>query len=250
MPNSSNDISQIRLAEVAARYPRLRSFFETNHINICCQGELALEQAATQLGFSLQTVIDAIAKEPTHNTSPTISEWRKISRLSKVVEKVEIFFHRPLGTELLEIDELFQILVEHHGSSNSELISIANIYHEMAISTQAHMTNEEENIFPLMRYLDYCYQKGLPMPVFSGGTIQVPIDKLEWEHVQAEKKLLELKNITHNFTKMDNSCAVLTIIYERLAAMQKSLKEHILVENQILNPMALKIEQYMQQLGS
>jgi len=241
-------LSTLHVAEAVVRYPQLRNFFDQKKLNICCQGSYTLGKAAKEFGFDLSEIKGLSLTDKLQNAVPDIAEWRKVTRLTRLVEKIEIHYHRPLSTELNEIIDLFQILLDHHQGDEKHFSEIANVFQEMAIGTQAHMTGEEENIFPLMRYLDYCYQKRIALPEFPGGSIKVPIDRLEYEHVEAEKKIKELKNITHNFTAMADTCTLLSLIYKRIIAMQKSLKDHILVENQILNPMALKIEQYMRGL--
>jgi|GEM_PF-5133589 len=235
--------------EVAVRYLPLLKYLQNKNIDLCRFGTLPLEVLAQQKNLSLSEIRACLLNALPPTQQDSMAHWRKAPCLSRLIERIEQVFHRSLSRELREIEQLFQIVLENHGETSADYADLHLAYHELALSTQAHMNTEEENIFPVMRFLDYCFQKSQPLPVLPGGSIQDLIDRLEHEHVYAEKKMLSFKDLSNNFSRLSDECPVVKLIYTRIIHMEQSLKDHIFVENQILNPMALKIENHLRALA-
>jgi regulator of cell morphogenesis and NO signaling len=75
------------------------------------------------------------------------------------------------------------------------------------------------------------------------GTIQNPIRMMELEHQDAGESLSRLRTLTGNFDPPAGACATWRACYAALADLERDLHEHIHLENHVLFPAAMRLEE-------
>ena len=77
----------------------------------------------------------------------------------------------------------------------------------------------------------------------SFGTVQNPISVMEMEHEMVGKNMEEIRMLTNNYSLPEDACASYNLLYRLLAEFEDDLHTHIHLENNILFPKALKLEE-------
>lgn len=233
------------LGEVLSIYPELESYFFEKNYDYCHLGGKTLGQVSQDLHQNFLIFNEEISRQVLDTQIPSLKDFRNMNHLSQLVENIIRVYHEPLNRQLKQIFNLLEMCLKNHGEKIDGLHNFHDVFKKMMVSTQAHMITEEENIFPILIFLDYCHRKNIRMPEIPGGSLKVSIDRLEWEHIRAEKSMIVLKEHHSEFKKASFNCWTLNRALLKIAELESSLKEHILVENQILIPMAYKIEAHV-----
>jgi len=66
---------------------------------------------------------------------------------------------------------------------------------------------------------------------------------MEHEHENVGSLLKDIQSITGNFTAPDDACNTYRVLYAKLKEFQDDLFQHIHLENNILFPKAIKLEE-------
>ena len=108
------------------------------------------------------------------------------------------------------------------------------------------MMKEERVLFPfIMRMEEAVIQKEpvLPAPF---GSLQNPVSMMEHEHDSAGNALRALRNASSGYTAPGDACISYQTLYQALAAFEADLHQHIHLENNILFPRAIAMENTVQ----
>ena len=89
-----------------------------------------------------------------------------------------------------------------------------------------HHVKEEGVLFPLMR------QGGSPM-------IAHPIAQMRHEHDEHQQTLAQFRELTQDFVAPADACASWQRLYAELATFCNDLRDHIVLENEVLFPRVL-----------
>jgi regulator of cell morphogenesis and NO signaling len=74
------------------------------------------------------------------------------------------------------------------------------------------------------------------------GSVANPIRVMELEHDDAGKALAQIRGITRDFEVPDYACVTYRALMSGLAELERDLRMHIHLENNILFPGAQKLE--------
>ena len=76
-------------------------------------------------------------------------------------------------------------------------------------------------------------------------TVQNPINMMEMEHELVAKNLAEIRDLSDNYLLPDDACASYSLLYRMLDEFEEDLHLHVHLENNILFPKALELEQQL-----
>jgi regulator of cell morphogenesis and NO signaling len=74
-------------------------------------------------------------------------------------------------------------------------------------------------------------------------SVKEPVAVMEADHDAAGDLLAALRKLTNGFTPPEGACNSFALLYKKLAHLEADLHQHIHLENNILFPKALKLEQ-------
>ena len=74
------------------------------------------------------------------------------------------------------------------------------------------------------------------------GTINNPIQTMEYEHQAAGNILKVMSELTNHYTPPEGACATFQVTYKYLKDFEEDLHQHIHLENNILFPNAVNLE--------
>lgn len=118
------------------------------------------------------------------------------------------------------------------------LAPVADHFYPMQEELELHMHKEEMMLFPAIEQM--ARPGGVAM--FPFGSLSNPIRVMMAEHDSAFDALAEIRRATGNYSLSADAGAIQRELYDGLEALERDLREHVHLENDILFPRALGLE--------
>ncbi len=227
---------------LVAGQPLRAAVFDHFGIDYCCGGKRTLIDACEQGGIALDAVVASLVdNDAAVAVDQGAQSWLNAS-LTELADHIEQTHHVYLKNELPRLEALAEKVAKVHGVRQPKLLQVAAIFSAMSAEILEHTAKEELVLFPFMRLLDQCKGRpsGLPSAPFS--TVAKPVSCLESEHDDAGAALMQLRQLTDQYTAPDGACASWQALLAGLAHLDQDLRVHIHKENSILFPLAIKAE--------
>lgn len=211
-------------------------------IDFCCRGNRTLTEACLEKNIDVRLLVEKLMKLEQEDANNTIdyNTW-PIDLLADYIEKTH---HRYVETKIGEIKPLLRRIVEIHGSRHPELIEIENLFGVSAGELTVHMKKEEFILFPFIRKMvnSKSTKDSLNPPAF--GTVKNPIGMMQHDHDTEGERFRAIALLTENYTPPKDACNTYRAVLSMLMEFETDLHRHIHLENNILFPKAIKLEQY------
>jgi len=114
--------------------------------------------------------------------------------------------------------------------------TIRKITTSMWAELEPHLLKEERVLFPAIRALAGGARD------FPFGLVRNPIRMMSLDHDRAGDLLAELRAATDGYRVPDDGCASYHSLYERLERLETDTHRHIHLENNVLFPAAMAVE--------
>ena len=186
-------------------------------IDYCCHGSDTLEAACQKKGLNADDVLDQLDGREVTGNAPDFASWP----LDLLVDKVARV-HGPHHPELLEVRQ-----------------AVAESFEEL----DSHFAKEENVLFPQLYEIYQSHEEGRPAAPFHCGTISHPIRQMMLEHDQTGEMWQHISDLTHEFTTPADGCASYRLMSQQLKQFFLDLKEHISLENNLIFPGFIKMEE-------
>jgi regulator of cell morphogenesis and NO signaling len=105
------------------------------------------------------------------------------------------------------------------------------------------MFKEEQVLFPYLVAMDQARLQGRPIPLPPFGTVKNPIRMMMMEHDTVGDLLRDLRIVTKEYKVPADGCMSYQTLYRALEAFEKDLHQHIHLENNLLFPKAVELEE-------
>jgi regulator of cell morphogenesis and NO signaling len=213
------------VGEVAAVHPLATRVFARHKIEFCCGGGQSLAAVCATLDLDTDAVLEEIRRERASSEIPA-QRWDE-APLNDLIDHILTAYHGPLHEELPHLEAMARKVYEVHGEKDPErLAECLSVYLALKAELQAHMTKEEEILFPMIR-------QG------RGAMADGPVAVMMQEHDSAGQALSRLRELTNDYQPPEGACTTWRALWHGLAALETALHEHIHLENNILFPRAL-----------
>jgi regulator of cell morphogenesis and NO signaling len=98
-------------------------------------------------------------------------------------------------------------------------------------------------LFPYIRALAEATSHGTPPPPDMFGTVQNPIRMMEIEHQEAGDDIEAIHEMAHGYQTPADACSTYAMVLRELEAFEKDLHVHVHLENNVLFPRAVELEE-------
>lgn len=165
--------------------------------------------------------------------------------ITELADYIDNNYHKPLRARLARLEELIEKVHTVHKARMDESLSFLKmVFISFKEELMEHLVKEETVLFPYIRQLEDFSLGKSPRPVPPEGTIKTVISYMEmYEHTNALKSLQEIRELTHDYSLPDFKCLIFPLLYEGLEKLEKDLYEHIHLENHVLFPGTIKLEE-------
>ena len=105
------------------------------------------------------------------------------------------------------------------------------------------MVKEENVLFPYIDELAAAVRAGSRLPSSPFGTVLHPVRAMEEDHRAAAELTAELRALTSDFTPPADACQTYRSCFAELERFEADLRTHVHLENHVLFPRAIELEQ-------
>jgi regulator of cell morphogenesis and NO signaling len=230
------------VSDIAVEHPASLRIFEQLGIDYCCGGKKPLAEVCTKLGLSVDDVLRRIEKAEAATAVEEV-DWKTAS-LTSLCRHIVTKHHTYVRTELERLDKIVNKVVAVHGAGHPELFTIRDYFQDLNTDMTSHMFKEEHVLFPYVEKLEQA-ATGAELPPACFTSVQQPITAMMNEHDIAGSLLAQMRTITHGYVLPEGACVTYGAMYEGLQDFERDLHQHVHLENNILFPAALRLEEKM-----
>jgi len=229
------------IGEIVTKDFRTASVFTEYGIDFCCGGNKTLQKACEEKSVNvseLQEKLNEVTQSKVGNDLD-FNSW-DLDLLADYIEKT---YHRYIKEKTPVILQYLEKIREVHGAHHPELSEIYNLFSHSAMDLGMHLQKEERILFPMIRQLVEDKDSGQGAELGHCGTIENPISVMMSEHVTEGERFDNISELSHGYTIPSDGCNTYQAAYTLLAEFEQNLHKHIHLENNILFPKAIKLEQ-------
>jgi regulator of cell morphogenesis and NO signaling len=233
-------LTEPTVGELAAQDYRKVEVFKKYGVDFCCGGKKSLSKVCTEKGINREElekelhVAETSAKMP----SQDYSTWD----LGFLADYIVQTHHRYVASAIPLIFEYTQKVSKVHGLQHPEAVEAAAIFVQVMDELNRHMMKEENVLFPFIKQLSESKRSGNTAQS-SFGTIKNPVRMMEHEHDVVGELMDKIRKATINYLVPADACNTFRYAYAKLQEFEEDLHQHIHLENNILFPRAIKLEE-------
>lgn len=228
--------------ELALEMPGATDVFEKIGIDYCCGGAQSLSEACARAGKPIEQVLPLLEEiVSTADTQEEKADWRVrplIDLTTWIVDEHHTFTRRELG----RLSLLIAKVCSAHAANHPELLRIQSMFQSLEHDLLPHMHKEEQILFPYIERMEEAVRRGDPIPTAFFGTVRSPVRMMMLEHDNAGEILRGIRETSQNFQVPEDGCPSYELLYQRLRAFEEDLHQHIHLENNIVFPRAVEME--------
>ena len=230
------------LSDYASNVPGAVEVFEQFGLDYCCGGGRMLDQACKEMGLTVDEVLAKLSQaEENKKVKSEFIDWSKES-LTNLVNYILTTHHIYTKREMEQLPKLLTKVIIAHAENHPELKKLAQILQTLVDELDQHMMKEEQVLFPYVITLEKSKISSEKLPSVCFGTVQNPIRVMMFEHDTAGGLLKSIRQITNDYTIPTDVCPSFRNLYQRLQDLEQDLHKHIHLENNILFPQVIELE--------
>lgn len=223
---------------------RTASVFQKYGIDFCCKGGRTIDEVCESKKLQPETLLkelDDVLTSP-NNESIDFRTW-PLDLLADYIEKKH---HRYVQESIPALKQFLDKLCRVHGGRHPELFEINEEFSASASELTMHMNKEEMILFPHIRKMvEHKNGKGKAQaPAF--GTVKNPIQMMMHEHDTEGERFRKIAELSSNYQAPEDGCTTYRVAFAMLQEFESDLHLHIHLENNILFPKAIDLEQSIQ----
>ena len=214
--------------------------FKKHKIDFCCWWEISIEEACKKQNIDLNSLLSELNDVSNNKKEETLYDYLELDKLADYIVNNH---HSYVRKNLPIIEPYLDKIVEVHSENHPELFEVQKNFRAVRDELLSHIQKEENVLFPFIKKMVEAKntKSALENPPF--GTIKNPITQMEAEHDNAWDALKNIRNVTNDLTPPQDACNTYKLTFELLAEFEEDLHKHVHLENNILFPKAIILEE-------
>jgi regulator of cell morphogenesis and NO signaling len=234
-----NDLRTLTIKEIVTHDFRTAAVFEKYSLDFCCGGGKTIDQACKEKEIDASRVFDELLGHAPSSVPSPFSQMDMSDLISHIVGTHHAYVRGAIPALLTHTQKVATV----HGGRHPEVIEIARRFKAVAGELQAHMMKEEQILFPYIRSLDQAEKQGTSPVRPPFGSARNPIAMMEAEHQSAGSEMYEIRSLSNAYTPPADACTTFKVSYLELQQFELDLHTHVHLENNILFPQAIALEE-------
>ena len=237
MPTATQSIR-----EIVAATPSAAAVLERFEIDLCRQADSELERVCAELQLSVDQVLEKLADAGLRASGASAPDLEDYS-LTRLIQHIVRVHHQTVRQELPRFAALSQKIAGKHGGDAPQFITLASLIEQLHAEMFAHLEKEEQMLFPYIVRLEEAAQDRTPAPHACFRSVAQPVSMMMQEHDAAEGLVAQMRQVTSGFTPPEWACPRNMGFHAALAAFEADLRQHVHLENDLLFPRAIALEE-------
>lgn len=236
-----NELKNQTLGTLVLMKPAVAGVFEKFRLDYCCRGQRTLEEACRQQRIDLSAVmleLKAVLEKPEDSTI----DFNLLTPV-ELCKYIKSAHHAYVRQKLPDITAHTEKVAMRHGGEFPELKVLAAKWKIVAEDLIEHMLKEEHILFPFVEKVQKCFVAGEAFPLPEENFISSPIREMEHEPEHAGDVMAEIRKLANDYHPPEQACATWRLLLTELKAFEEDLHRHVYLENFLLFPKALEMEQ-------
>ncbi len=238
-----DDLEMKTVGEIVAADYRAADVFQRLGIDFCCGGGIALAEACREHGVDVEVVrqeLAALAQAP--GREEQYGEWTLEFLADYIVNQHHAYARKM--TPLLR--DYAAAVAEVHGAEHPEVRTIAALFAALSGDMAMHMQKEELLLFPYIRRLLKAQREGERPVTPPFGSAQKLIVAMDAEHDETGDLLAQIETLSDGYTPPEDACNTYRALYAHLKEFDADTKKHVHLENNILFPKTIRLEEELE----
>ena len=228
-----------KVRDVAMELPQSTRLFEKLKIDYCCGGNKPLVEACASAGVDVDNVMEMLSEvDPQDQSTLDFQNASLTDLISHILDTHHVF----TKSEIDRLQLLAHKVLAAHGGNHPELIHVDELITHLCADLKPHMFKEEQILFPYIVAMVEAADQKRTVPHAPFGKVNNPVRMMMREHDTAGEILRELRAVTSDYKVPPDACISYQTLYQALEDFEKDLHQHIHLENNILFPKALNLE--------
>ena len=227
------------LSAIALRSDAHATVLDRYKLDFCCRGSRSLQEACRGAGLDVDRVLAELTAQATAREEARGAgvDWQARTP-DELIDFIVSTHHEYTRAAFARLAPLVAKVAGKHGARHPELRGVAEAVELLAEDLVPHMMKEERVLFPYIRALGA--PGGAPRAPF--GTVRNPVQMMMREHDRAAELLAALAGATADFSPPEDACTSFRALYAGLAELRLDLLKHVSLENNVLFPKAVALE--------
>lgn len=230
---------EITVGAIVAEDFNRAKLFEKLGIDYCCHGSDTLEEACQKKGLNFEDVLARLNQDEPEGNAPDFAAWP----LDLLVDYVLKRHHRSFHQHHEELLKLVEKVENVHGDRHPELHEIKHLVTDSFNDLDSHFAKEEQILFPQFYEIFAAHEEKREPAPFHCGSVFYPIRQMMLEHDSTGTIWQHIAELTENFITPTDGCASYRLMNRELYEFFRNLKEHVALENNLIFPGFIKMEQ-------
>lgn len=151
--------------------------------------------------------------------------------------------HNFVRDEMPRLGMLAEKVVARHGAQDPSLVQVRDCIAKISEEMTSHMLKEEQVLFPYIAKMEHELAAGSEIPPAFFGSVRNPIASMLAEHDSAGELLKRIRSLTRDYTLPEGACPTFRALFSTMQEFETDMHRHVHLENNILFPRALAMEQ-------
>ncbi len=226
-------IKEKTVGEIVSDNIGTANVFKKYGLDFCCGGGEKLEAACRNKGANFDEIVTEL--ELVLNDDKSTRNYQSM-QLDDLVNHIFETHHKYIYENGPITIEFINKVARVHGKRHPETVEVAKLYNVLLAELQQHMMKEEQILFPHIKQM---VNSSSSHDAFVNGPISVMIA----EHDSAGDILKKMSELSSGYRTPADGCNTYRAAYANLKALEDDIHMHIHLENNILFPKALELEE-------
>lgn len=241
--NAGTDFSsgkgRMLVSDIVKSDYRAAAVFEQYGIDFCCKGNRMLDSACGEKGIDTSAVIGEL--ERLGDVSSADNNRYELWDLDYLGQYIINNHHNYIRNSVPRIAAHVEKVAYKHGGRHPHIIEVESLFSQISAELLSHLQKEEKILFPMINSIAEQARSGKNA---SDNMVSIsgPVSVMEAEHSGAGEILERIRELTDNFTLPADACNTFAVTYQELKEFETDLHKHIFLENSILFPRAVQLE--------
>lgn len=235
--------SETQVRDIACAQPSSVRVFEKAGIDYCCGGARKLSDVCAANDLSVDELLQRLQQAEAEAQKVGDGEDWNLKPLWVLIRHIVEKHHAYVRENDVRLQALIEKVLSRHGDTHAELAEVRQKFAELRTDMAHHMLKEEQVLFPYIERMEKAVFAGQAVPPAFFGTVRNPVQAMMNEHDGAGDLIKQIRELTNGYTVPNGACPTYQAMLAGLDEFERDLHQHVHLENNILFPRAVRMEQ-------